>query len=69
MTGFEYKSEDGSVQKTVFGGSGDAVVAAVANFGDSSYQYENIEIPAHSVLIEMNGSREVYTPLLDPKHV
>ena len=69
MTGFEYKSEDGSVQKTVFGDGGDAAAAAVANFGDSPYQYENIEIPAHSVLIEMNGSREVYTPSLDPEHV
>ena len=44
-------------RKTVFGGSGDAVVVAVANFGDSSYQYENIEIPTHSVLIEMSGGR------------
>ena len=57
------------MQKTVFGGSGDAVVAAVANFGDSSYQYENIEIPTHSVLIEMSGGREVYTPLLTPNHL
>ena len=57
------------MQQTVFGGGGEAAAVAVANFGDSSYQYENIEIPAHSVLIEMNGSREVYTPSLDPEHV
>lgn len=63
MTGFEYLSKDGSIQKTVFGDA----AAAVANFSDSSYQYEGAgiepaEIPAHSVLIEMENRRTVYTP-------
>lgn len=58
MTGFQYLEEDGSVQKTFYGD----YLTATANFSDTAYQSGNTEIPAHSVLIQMDGRSEIYTP-------
>lgn len=58
MTDFEYLSEDGKVQRTVYGGE----ISAVANFGDLTYQHNEVEIPGHSVLIQIDGTNMVYTP-------
>ena len=61
MTDFEYVTPEGSVQKTVYGSE----LSAVANFSDSIYQYEDIEIPAHSVLIINRMENKIYTPSAD----
>ena len=61
MTDFEYVTPEGSVQKTVYGSE----LSAVANFSDSIYQYEDIEIPAHSVLIINGMENKIYTPSAD----
>lgn len=58
MTGFKILSEDGSVQMTEYGDG----LSATANFSDSPYTLENTEIPAHSLLLTMDGSTSVYTP-------
>lgn len=58
MTDFENLTEDGAVQKTVFGGE----TTVVANFGDSVYPYGSVQIPAGSALIVMDGESMVYTP-------
>lgn len=62
MTDFAYLKEDGTVQKTVYGGGR---LTAVGNFGDDRYVYEKTEIPPHSVLIEDEAGRMVYTPSLE----
>lgn len=64
MTDFAYLREDGTVQKTVYGGE----LIAVANFGDDSFLYEGNEIAPHSVLIGESGKYTVYTPSLDEAH-
>lgn len=58
MTDFKYITEDGMVQMTEYGDQ----LQAVANYTDADYQYENQNIPAHSVLIEQNGNQVIYTP-------
>lgn len=58
MTDFKYLTEDGSVQKTVFGGD----ITVIANFGDSVFQCETVEIPACSVLIVEDGEQVIYSP-------
>ena len=58
MTDFTLLSEDGSVQKTVFG----QTLTAVANFGDSPFEYETITVPDHSVFIQSGQESFVYTP-------
>ena len=61
MTDFEYVTPEGSVQKTVYGSE----LSAVANYSDSVYQYEDSEIPAHSVLIINGRENKIYTPTAD----
>lgn len=58
MTDFEYLTDDGLVQMTNYGEQ----LTAVANFTDADFQYENQNIPAHSVLMEQNGNSVIYTP-------
>lgn len=65
MTDFQYVEEDGSVQKTVFGQD----LSAVANFCNSAYQYNDIEIPAYSILLQMDGSNTIYTPSISENHL
>lgn len=60
MTDFEYLTEDGAVQKTVYGED----LAAVANFSDQAFVYQNTEIPPHSVWMNEEGRPLVYTPVL-----
>ena len=58
MTDFEYLTDDGLVQMTKYGEQ----LIAVANFTDAEFQYENHNIPGHSVLINQNGKNVIYTP-------
>ena len=58
MTDFEYLTDDGLVQMTNYGEQ----LTAVANFTDADFQYENQNIPAHSVLMKQNGNSVIYTP-------
>lgn len=58
MTNFRYLTEDGSVQMSEYGKN----ISVIANFTDISYIYEKEEIPKHSLLLEMNGEKSVYTP-------
>ena len=60
MTDFEDLTEDGAVQKTVYGED----LAAVANFSDQAFVYQNTEIPPHSVWMNEEGRPLVYTPVL-----
>lgn len=64
MTDFRYLQEDGSVQITQYG----AGLRAVANFGSDEYSYEGVNIPAHSLLMEMNGEVSLYTPEIGQSH-
>lgn len=64
MTDFSYLNEDGTVQKTVYGNQ----LSVVANFGDTSYNHEGTEIPAHSAFITESGKSMVYTPILKDTH-
>ncbi len=58
MTDFASLSGDGAVQMAGYGPD----LKAVANFSASPWQYGDMEIPAHSVLIEEAGRSFVYTP-------
>ena len=58
MTEFAYMSGDGAVQMTGYGQD----LRAVANFGEETWRYGDIEIPGHSVLIQGEGMELVYTP-------
>lgn len=58
MTDFKYLSEDGAIQMSKYGEN----LSVVANFGDSSYTYDKTEIPAHSLLLKMNGETLIYSP-------
>ena len=60
MTDFKYLTQDGAVQKTVYGEN----IAAVANFAEEAYEYEGNSIPGHSVWIQMDGKSMIYTPSL-----
>ena len=62
MTDFKYLTQDGAVQKTVYGEN----IAAVANFAEEAYEYEGNSIPGHSVWIQMDGKSMIYTPSLQP---
>lgn len=64
MTDFEYLSDDGTVQRTVYGED----LAATANFGDSVYEYEGEEIPPNSVLINENGVKTIYKPSVEQEN-
>ena len=64
MTDFSYLKEDGTVQKTVYGSQ----LSVVANFSDTSYNYEGNDIPAHSALIIESDQSMVYTPILKDTH-
>lgn len=64
MTDFEYLSEDGTVQKTIYGNE----LLTVANFGNQAYQYKEKEIPAHSILINTNDRQIVYTPSIQEEN-
>ena len=64
MTDFRYLQEDGSVQMTQYG----ADLRVAANFGSSEYSYEGVNIPAHSLLMEMNGEVSLYTPEIGQSH-
>lgn len=65
MTGFEYLTEDGLAQETRYGEE----LLAVANYGDTPFEYESRTIPAHSVLIRMDGVDSVYTPQFSPSEL
>lgn len=58
MTDFAYLTENRMVQMTKYGEQ----LQAVANYTDEEYQFENISIPGHSVLIKQNGNEVIYTP-------
>lgn len=58
MTDFKYLTEDGSVQKTVFGDD----ITVIANFGDSVFSCDTVEIPACSALIVEGGEQVIYSP-------
>lgn len=60
MTDFVYLTDDGAVQKTVYGDK----LIAVGNFGEVVYKYEEEQIPPHSILISENGQSTIYTPVL-----
>lgn len=60
MTDFVYLTDDGAVQKTLYGDK----LIAVANFDDTIYEYETEQIPPHSVLIVEDGQSTIYTPVL-----
>lgn len=60
MTDFKYLTEDGAVQKTVYGEN----IAAVANFSDEAYEFEGNSIPGYSVRIQIGGKSTIYTPSL-----
>ena len=60
MTGFSYLTDDGTVQKTDYG----STLTAIANFSDTPYSFESLEIPPHSVWIGENGQGTIYTPEL-----
>lgn len=62
MTDFQYLTDDGSVQMTKYGED----LRAVANFKDEPILFEGQEIPACSVLMDMDGQHSVYTP--SPRH-
>lgn len=64
MTDFKYLTEDGAVQKTVYGEK----IAAVANFTDEAFEYEGNSIPGHSVWIQLDGKSTIYTPSLQPEN-
>ncbi len=64
MTDFADLTKDGSVQRTQYGKD----IQVIANFSDISYQYKNWQIPKHSVLIDVNGNSQIYTPRVSPKH-
>jgi hypothetical protein len=54
MTGFEWLTEDRTVQRTTFGDS----VELTANFGDAVYRSSGLEIPPHAIVARHPGSGE-----------
>lgn len=58
MTDFKYLLEDGSVQMSEYGDK----LKVVANFSDTAYSYDGKKIPAHSLLLSMDGEVSIYTP-------
>lgn len=64
MTDFQILKEDGSVQMTRYGED----LWAAANYGDEQYSYNGEMIPAHSMLMEVDGELSVYTPELKEDH-
>lgn len=62
MTDFQYLTEDGLVQMTEYGEN----LRAVANFSDKPVRFGEKELPACSVLMEVDGRKSVYTP--SPEH-
>lgn len=64
MTDFAYLTEDGSVQRTAYGED----LTAIANFGDSAFEFEGEEIMPNSVLINENGSKTIYTPTVQKEN-
>lgn len=58
MTGFSYLTENGLVQKTAYGAS----LTVTANYSNTPYRAETVEIPPHSLLISDAGAQTLYTP-------
>lgn len=58
MTDFKHLTEDGLVQMTQYGDN----MVVVANFSDKGYSYNEQEIPAHSLLLSVDGETSIYTP-------
>lgn len=58
MTDFQYLSADGAVQMTEYGPD----LQAVANFGETAWNYGDMEIPSHSILIREGANHLIYTP-------
>ncbi|MFI3256784.1 MAG: glycoside hydrolase [Spirochaetales bacterium] len=58
MTDFKNLTADGKVKMTQYGKN----IRVIANFGDTPYIFENIEIASHSLIIENNGNIIYYTP-------
>ena len=54
--------QDGLVQMTEYGEN----LRAVANFSDKPVRFGEKELPACSVLMEVDGRKSVYTP--SPEH-
>ena len=60
MTGFKYLSDDGSVQLAQYGED----LWTAANFSDVPFNYEGMDIPAHSLILKKGADISVYTPNL-----
>jgi len=59
LTGFQWLTADRTVQQTVFGDR----VELIANFGEQEYRYDDLKVPARSVMARWRetGKRLVYT--------
>jgi len=60
MTGFQWLTPDGAVQRTTFGDS----IEMVANFGPSDFQYGDTMLRGQSILVKRrdSGKTRTYTP-------
>jgi hypothetical protein len=60
MTGFQWLTPDGTVQRTTFGGS----IELVANFGSGDFRYGGMTLGKESILVARrdSGKSQVYVP-------
>jgi hypothetical protein len=63
MTGFEYLTDDRTVQRSSFGEH----VEIIANFRDGSFSLGNLKVPAQSVIWTVNGESQVFSPRFSKK--
>ena len=60
MTGFEWLTPDGTVQRTTFGGQ----IELVANFGSIDFRYGDTTLGKESILVKRRdaGKTQMYVP-------
>ena len=60
LTGFEWLTPDGAVQRTVFGGQ----IELVANFGTAEFEHGGVKLGGGSILVRHSesGKTQVYAP-------
>lgn len=64
MTDFKNLTEDGTIQLTQYGDN----IKVVANFSNEAFLFEQTEIPAHGLIMDINGEIETYTPNVSDEH-